>query len=118
MTRRLGCLKSRLRSHATRTSLIGGRDRWDIEIGASNVNEANNFRSQSYSLGVDVGVSDAFTLRMMYRQVDVSGTGSSDVVGETPYAQAAQSAHSELVLDFMYPLFGRSKLHASKSLDR
>ncbi len=84
-------------------------NRFDIEAGINAVNESNNFKSQSYNFGLMYGLTNAVALRAVYRQIQVSGSASSDVVGQTPYAQAAQSAHSELMLGVVIPLLaGRS----------
>ena len=85
------------------------KSRFDIEAGASSISEANNFRSYSCNLGVMYGLTNEIALRAMFRQVQVSGSASTAVVGQTPFAQGAQSARSELMLGVVVPLLaGRS----------
>lgn len=68
-----------------------------IEAGYTSLQELNSFHSSSYNFGLSRPISGPWILRLGVRKVSTTGTPSSELLGMTPFSQAAQPSRLEFI---------------------
>jgi hypothetical protein len=89
----------------------------ELQAGYGYIDEANNFESDVFELGVGIPAGDGSLLRFGLRRAYVHGTPSSNDIGRTPFRQKALPTRYEAYGGYAFGLLeGRSMTRFSPTL--
>lgn len=82
---------------------------FELEFGADYADEANNYDTDGWHLGASLPTAGGFVVRFLIRRIYVHATHSGELIGRTPFRQAAQPTRYEYALGGGWALLeGRS----------
>lgn len=82
---------------------------FELEIGADYADEANNYDTNGWHIGASVPTGGGFVFRLLIRRMYVHASHAGELIGRTPFRQAAQPTRYEYALGGGWALLeGRS----------